>query len=113
MLSEFTLDLCFIREHAESPFDARIEQLLEALFAGKGTWYIDSRVEEGLDIAVAEVKGMASWQNEDELLHYIEESAASDPASGSDCWDSLQGYQVKVTPKEDAGCCSLKKEATA
>ena len=77
MPSEFSLDLCFIREHAQSPFSTIIEQQLNELFAGKGTWYVDLREQEGLDIAVAEVKGMAIWESEEEVLSYIEEYAAS------------------------------------
>lgn len=111
MPSEFALDLCFIREHAKSPFSTIIEQQLNELFAGKGTWYIDLREQEGLDIAVAEVKGLAIWESEEEVLSYIEEYAACSLTSEHDCWNHLQGYQVKVSPKADAGCCRLKKEA--
>lgn len=112
MPSEFALDLCFIREHTKSPFYTVIEKQLSSLFAGKGTWYIDLREEEGLDIAVAEVKGMASWESEDEILRYIEESAEFNLISEYHCWNHLHGYQVKVSPKADVECCSLKKEAT-
>ncbi|WP_054028397.1 hypothetical protein [Bacillus sp. FJAT-28004] len=105
---EFTLNLCFIREHTQSPFQSVINQQLQGLFAGKGSWYIDHREEEGLDIAVAEVKGLATWETEDEIIRYIEESARMDSASESACWDHLQGYQVSVSPKLDAGCCRLK-----
>ncbi|KQX48491.1 hypothetical protein [Paenibacillus sp. Root444D2] len=111
MPSEFTLDLCFIREHTQSPFYTIIERQLNGLFAGKGTWYIDLREEQGLDIAVAEIKGMAIWESEVEVLRYIEESAQPDLTSEYDCWNHLHGYQVKVSPKADAGCCRLKKEA--
>ena len=111
MPSEFTMDLCFIREHAKSPFYTVIQQQLQELFTGKGTWYIDLREEEGLDIAVAEVNGIAVWENEDEVLRYIEESAESALTSEYDCWNHLQGYQLKVSPRADAGCCYLKKEA--
>ncbi|KRE70463.1 hypothetical protein [Paenibacillus sp. Soil750] len=111
MPSEFALDLCFIREHAQSPFYTIIEQQLNELFAGKGTWYIDLREQEGLDIAVAEVKGLAIWESEEEILNYIEKYTISGEPSEHDCWNHLQGYQVKVSPKADAGCCRLKKEA--
>ncbi|CAH1202230.1 hypothetical protein PAECIP111891_02071 [Paenibacillus allorhizoplanae] len=111
MSSEFTLDLCFIREQATSPFYTIIEQQLTDLFTGKGTWYMDLKEEQGLEIVVVEVKGMAMWESEDEVIGYIEESAESDETLGYDCWSHLHGYQVKVTPKADAGCCRLKKEA--
>ncbi|OAS13450.1 hypothetical protein [Paenibacillus oryzisoli] len=112
MPSEFALDLCFIREHAQSPFYMIIEQQMSELFAGKGTWYVDHREQEGLDIAVAEVKGLSTWESEDDVLSYIEEYAGSGLPAELDCWIHLQGYQVKVMPKADAGCCRLKKEAS-
>ncbi|NEW05833.1 hypothetical protein GK047_07350 [Paenibacillus sp. SYP-B3998] len=108
MPCEFALDLCFIREHTQSPLQTVIDQQLHGLFVGKGTWYIDHREEEGLDIVVAEVKGLATWETEDDILRYIEESVETDVASESDCWDYLLAYQVKVSPKLDAGCCRIK-----
>ncbi|MNG08878.1 hypothetical protein D3C84_922660 [compost metagenome] len=110
MPSEFALDLCFIREHTETPFYTMIDNQISALFAGKGNWYIDLREDKGLDIAVVEVKGMGAWVNEDEILSYIEERAQFAPTSDSSCWTHLHGYQVMVSPKVDAGCCRLKKE---
>ncbi|UJF33840.1 hypothetical protein [Paenibacillus hexagrammi] len=111
MPCEFSLDLCFIREHAPEPFQDVIEGELRKLFAGRGTWYIDCRKEAGLDIAVAEVKGLAAWESEEEVLRYIEDfrESSRDTVPVQDCWDHLQGYQVQVTPKIDAGCCRLQK----
>ncbi|KRF04162.1 hypothetical protein ASG89_22555 [Paenibacillus sp. Soil766] len=111
MPSEFTLDLCFIREHAQSPFYTIIEQQMSELFVGKGTWYVDLREQEGLDIAVAEVKGLAIWESEADVLRYIEAHTGSGLPAEQDCWVHLQGYQVKVMPKADAGCCRLIREA--
>jgi hypothetical protein len=107
--SEYTLDLCFIREHKEAPFHSEIERELQRLFAGRGTWYTDFREESGLDIAVAEVKGIASWTNEDEVVAYLEDGMLTDAAEASQCWDHLHGLQVKVSPKLDVGCCRIKK----
>ncbi|MFD0698181.1 hypothetical protein ACFQZT_29325 [Paenibacillus sp. GCM10027628] len=109
MPSEYALNLCFIREHTESLFLTAIDKELYRLFAGKGTWYIDEREESGLDIAVAEVKGLAAWASEDEVILYIEENMLPVSIPDSECWEHLQGYQVKVSPKADAGCCRLKK----
>jgi len=104
--SEFMLDLCFIREeHAEAPFLTLIDRQLNELFSGKGTWYIEHKMEDGLEIAVAEVKGIGTWDCEDDLLAYIEETAADHIA---DCWEFLQGYNVQVIQKIDAGSCRLK-----
>ncbi|OXM87556.1 hypothetical protein [Paenibacillus rigui] len=108
MPCEFQMDLCFIREHTPSPFQTVIAGQLNRLFTGRGTWYIDYRVEDGLDIAVAEVKGLAAWETEDEVLRYVEENASMDLEAEADCWNHLQGYQLKVSPKVDAGCCRLQ-----
>ncbi|MCS7461523.1 hypothetical protein N0M98_15330 [Paenibacillus doosanensis] len=108
MPTEFALDLCFIREHGQLPLPTLIDRELQKLFAGRGSWYIDFKVKEGLDIAVAEVKGLGTWETEDELLQYIEESMEQDSDSAEDSWEYLQGYQVKVWPKIDAGSCRIK-----
>ncbi|MBE1445875.1 hypothetical protein [Paenibacillus sp. OAS669] len=108
MASEFALDLCFIREHAQPPFKTVLDQQLRELFVGRGSWYIDYREEDLLDIAVAEVKGLGIWESEDDLLCYIEDFIEKDGDSAPNSWQHLQGYQVKVTPKVDAGCCRVK-----
>ncbi|MDD9267091.1 hypothetical protein ACFPES_08660 [Paenibacillus sp. GCM10023248] len=110
MPSEFALDLVFIREHTDTPFYTVIDNQISALFTGKGNWYIDLREDEGLDIAVVELKGMGAWDNENELLSYIDDRVPYDSSSDISCWNHLHGYQVKVSPKVDAGCCRLKKE---
>jgi len=106
MPSEFTLDLCFIRKPKRTPFQTMIYQQLHELFNGKGTWYMDYKEEEGLEIAIAEVKGLGTWECEEDLLRYIEESVLDQT---QDCWDYLQGYQVQVIPKVDAGSCRLTR----
>jgi|GEM_PF-1101185 len=108
MPHEFALDLCFIREHSQLPLQAFIDRQLRDLFSGRGSWYIDCREEDGLDIAVAEVKGLGTWESADELLRYIEHSLEQDDRAEAGCWDHLQGYQVKVFEKMDAGCCQVK-----
>lgn len=104
-LSEFSFDLCFIREAGspeEPDFRDAIEQEMKLLFSPYGRWSVTLKNEGPLDIAVAEMKGIAPWQNEDDALAYVERKA------GDRFWQWLQGYQLHVETKEDAGCCKCK-----
>jgi len=99
MNSETYLDFCFVREH-KGPFAEEIDSLLKALFKGvRVSWYLDEKTEEGVDIVVAEVKGMSRWQTEDEVIEHIEEHARDD------FWNYLQGYKLFVYPNKK-GCGS-------
>lgn len=104
-LSEFSLDLCFIREAdvpGEPDFKETVEQELRVLFAPYGQWTVSLKREGPVDIAVAEMKGIGPWCSEDETLAYVETKA------GERFWQWLQGYRLQVEPKEDAGCCKCK-----
>lgn len=99
MNSETYLDFCFVREQ-KGPFAEEIDSLLKALFKGvRVSWYLDEKTEEGVDIVIAEVKGMSRWQTEDEVIEHIEEHAKDD------FWNYLQGYKLFVYPNKK-GCGS-------
>ncbi|CAM4388511.1 hypothetical protein FHS16_003582 [Paenibacillus endophyticus] len=103
MIAEFFLDLCFIREHEpEQHFEQAVEQQLQSLFTGKGSWHMEAKQQdqELVDIVVAEVKGMAKWQCEEEILAYLEENAALR------FMDWLQGYRIQLDIKEAHEGCS-------
>lgn len=105
---ECSIDLCFIQQHdPESGFRQKIERELDRLFVSKGNWYLDMKTEEeeGLDIAVAEVKNLFCWESDEKALAFLEQSIQS----GAECWNHLQGYRIEVIPKEDAGCCKVRK----
>ena len=44
----------------------------------------------GIDIVVAEVKGMSGWESEEETIEFIENHA------DDRFWKYLQGYQINV-----------------
>ncbi|MCZ8515270.1 hypothetical protein O9H85_23215 [Paenibacillus filicis] len=93
-----------MREHTpESPMTGIIELELQQMFAGRATWHTVTKRDQDLDISVVEIKGLAAWSNEDEVLDYVETRMQSD------CWEWLNGYQVNVILKEDAGSCRWKK----
>jgi hypothetical protein len=105
VLSEFTMDLCFIREagtQGEPDFKAAVEQEIQKLFAPYAKWSVTLKKEDAVEIAVAEMKGIGPWQTEDDTLAYVETKA------GEQFWEWLQGYRLQVEPKEDAGCCKCK-----
>jgi hypothetical protein len=100
MNSETYLDFCFIRV-ASGNFAAEIHRMLTELFKDiRLNWYLDEKTEDGIEIVVAEVKGMSRFQSEQETIDYIEEHA------GESFWKYLQGYQMNVYPaKRGCGSC--------
>ncbi|MBP2239553.1 hypothetical protein J2Z40_000106 [Cytobacillus eiseniae] len=99
MNSETYLDFCFIR-NASGNFKEEIDQLLSKLFKGiRLNWYLDETIENGIEMIVAEVKGMSRWQSEDETIEFIEGHA------DESFWEYLQGYKMFIYP-EKRGCTS-------
>ncbi|CAM3653220.1 hypothetical protein [Cytobacillus oceanisediminis] len=100
MNSETYLDFCFVRE-ASGNFALEVDQMLTELFKGvRLNWYLDEKNEDGMDIVVAEVKGMSKWGSEDETIDFIEDHA------GDSFWRYLQGYQMYIYPaKRGCGSC--------
>lgn len=99
MNSETYLDFCFIR-NASGNFKEEIDQLLSKLFKGiRLNWYLDEKIENGIEMIVAEVKGMSRWQSEDETIEFIEGHA------DESFWEYLQGYKMFIYP-EKRGCTS-------
>jgi hypothetical protein len=99
MKAEFFLDLCFIRVHVRGePFMDHIEAHLQLLFADKAIWTVKVRQEGHLDIALAEVQGIWSWENEEMVFNYLEKEASPQ------FWEWLQGYQIQLDVKEHAEC---------
>lgn len=100
MNSETYLDFCFVRESSGS-FASEIDQMLSELFKGVSlNWYLDEKNKDGMDIVVAEVKGMSRWKSEEETIEFIEDHA------GDLFWKYLQGYQMYIYPaKRGCGSC--------
>lgn len=100
MNSETYLDFCFVREQS-GDFAPEIDQLLSELFKGvRLNWYLDEKSNDGMDIVVAEIKGMSKWQSEEETIGFIEENASES------FWKYLQGYQMHIYPaKRGCGSC--------
>ncbi|MED4691909.1 hypothetical protein [Peribacillus frigoritolerans] len=90
MNSETYFDFCFVKE-ATGNFAAEIDKLLSDLFNGfRLNWYLDEKSMNGIDIVVAEVKGMSGWESEEETIEFIENHA------DARFWKYLQGYQINV-----------------
>ncbi|HUC91676.1 MAG TPA: hypothetical protein VMS09_06530 [Paenibacillus sp.] len=105
MPSEYQFDLCFIRQADDTGFfHAEIERELRRLFDGEAKWAVDRKRQGELDIAVAEINGLSAIGTEEEWMDAFEARALSD------CWQWLNGYRLEVIPKEDAGCCRVKRQ---
>jgi hypothetical protein len=108
MKAEFKLDLCFIRLNLNTEkFTDLLEKELESLFAGIGNWTIRARQEGQLDIALAEVNGIWSWETEAVVAAYLDQEASPQ------FWEWLQGYHVNLELKEEVteSFCQLKPKS--
>ena len=100
MNSETYLDFCFVRQ-VSGHFASEIHKILTDLFKDiRLNWYLDEKTKDGVEIVVAEVKGMSGWESEEETIDFIEQHA------GDKFWEYLQGYQMYVYPaKRGCGSC--------
>jgi hypothetical protein len=92
MTSETYIDFCFVRP-ASGHFAAEIDVILKETFAKKRlNWYLEEKDVDGVEMVVAEIKGMSDWMSEEEAIVYIEDHA------GEKFWDYLQGYKMFIYP---------------
>jgi hypothetical protein len=92
MTSETYIDFCFVRP-ALGSFAAEIDDLLKQTFSKKRlNWFLEEKTGEGIEMVVAEIKGMSNWQSEEETIQYIEDHA------GEAFWEYLQGYKIFIYP---------------
>ncbi|MDC3417864.1 hypothetical protein [Aquibacillus salsiterrae] len=90
--SETYLDFCFIRKK-NGFLKAEVQSMFERLFHSERLhWYLDIKERDGVEIVVAEVKGMSSWNSENEVIDYLEAHASED------FWTLLHGLQFNVFP---------------
>jgi len=92
MTSETYIDFCFVRPEI-GDFALVIDELLKQIFAKKRlNWFLEEKTYEGIEMVVAEIKGMSNWQSEEETIQFIEEHA------GDAFWGYLQGYKMFIYP---------------
>jgi len=92
MTSETYIDFCFVRPEI-GDFALVIDELLKQIFAKKRlNWFLEEKTYEGIEMVVAEIKGMSNWQSEEETIQFIEEHA------GDAFWEYLQGYKMFIYP---------------
>ncbi|NRD78042.1 hypothetical protein HPT25_11660 [Bacillus sp. BRMEA1] len=102
MTSETYIDFYFVRP-LEGGFALVIDELLKKVFTKKQlNWYLEEKYVEGVELVIAEVKGMSSWAYEDEAIEFLEENA------DQRFWKFLQGYKMFIYPVL-RGCNSCGK----
>ncbi|WP_027084657.1 hypothetical protein [Cohnella panacarvi] len=105
MPSEYELNLVFIRDSGECErLLDDINREMARMLDGGAKWNAYGRTEEALHIVVVEANGLTPLTTEEEVIGRLESRMESE------CWEWLTGYQLTVTPKEDAGSCRLKKK---
>src|SRR5690554_2333367 len=99
MDNEFFLDLCFVQDKImpQAFYDA-VNLQLKALFKEKAQWQIETKREDQASILVVEVKGMWEWDNEEQVVDYLEKAASSE------FWNWLYGYHIELDIKQHAAC---------
>jgi hypothetical protein len=100
MKSEIWLDLCFIREAGgDAALIVEVERLLGALFPDRRlTWELEAKREGALEVVNAAVKGYSEWEQEQEVLLYIERQASPE------FWQWMQAYRLELDLKRPAEC---------
>ncbi|MFZ3576981.1 hypothetical protein [Virgibacillus sp. DJP39] len=100
MPSETYLDFCFIQK-TTGTLASDVKSMFESVFNRERLhWYLDNKEEDGMEIVVAEVKGMSRWSCEEDVIDHLEENATEQ------FWETLQGYQLQVLPlKKGSGKC--------
>ncbi|MCL6571274.1 MAG: hypothetical protein K6T88_06250 [Bacillus sp. (in: Bacteria)] len=99
MTSETYIDFCFMRAETGG-FTAEITELLKTTFAKKRlNWFLEEKTIEGVEMVVAEIKGMSNWSTEEETIQFLEEHAEEK------FWEYLQGYKLFIYPAK-RGCTS-------
>ncbi len=99
MTSETYIDLCFVRPKT-GDFALVIDDLLKTIFAKKRLdWYLEEKTMDGVEMVIAEIKGMSNWCSEDETIEFLEEQAEEI------FWQYLQGYKMFIYPVK-RGCTS-------
>ena len=54
----------------------KFDEILTDLFKDiRLNWYLDEKTKDGVEIVVAEVKGMSRWESEEETIDFIEQHA--------------------------------------
>jgi len=102
------MDMVFIRDLGDSQeLLGEVQLEMGRLFDAGARWHAYGRTEDGVHIVVVEANGLTALTTEDEVMERLESRMESD------CWDYLSGYRLTVIPKEDAGCCRVKKKETA
>ncbi|MCR2804043.1 hypothetical protein [Paenibacillus soyae] len=109
MTCEYNVQLCFARPMGwgGGELAEEAEALLRWLFAGATLDVERMEPEEGLDIVVARLNGLATWSTELQLLDWMDERMPED------WWIWIAGCKAEVIPKEDAGPCRIKKRRMA
>lgn len=101
MPSETYLDFCFVQKETGT-LGHDVESMFQQLFKRERLhWYLDDKQKNGVEIIVAEVKGMSRWISEEQVIDHLEEKATEQ------FWNHLQGYQLQVLPlKKGSGACA-------
>jgi hypothetical protein len=98
--NETLIDFCFIRE-VQGGFKEEVDGWLLNVFGHQLLhWYIEESVRKGAEMVVAEIRGLSTWQTEQEILHEL------DTKGGALFWNTIQGCRLQVfSAQKGCGGC--------
>jgi|GEM_PF-4276096 len=104
MLSEYHIDLCFIRPREDETAFPGLERQLRRVFAGVLTCTAERKLEGELEIATVQLSGWHDvWSGEQEVVRHLE--AASEAGQ----LQHLYGYRIELAQLEERTACAVER----
>ncbi|MFS1512815.1 hypothetical protein VQL36_10335 [Chengkuizengella sp. SCS-71B] len=95
-MNDFRMEICFIQKKGLALSD-KVKGQMSQLFGKQADFFIDTKEKDNMEIATIEIRGKGTWENEEQLISYIEEHLELEILT------SIYGYSVQVYPNKK-GC---------
>ncbi|NDI36134.1 hypothetical protein [Chengkuizengella sediminis] len=95
-MNDFRMEICFIQQKGLALSD-KVKRQMSELFGKEAECFIETKEKDNMEIATTEIRGKGSWENEEQLISYIEEQLELEILT------SIYGYSVQVFPNKK-GC---------
>ncbi|NBI28976.1 hypothetical protein [Chengkuizengella marina] len=95
-MNDFRLEICFIQKKGLALSD-KVKKEMNMLFALQAECFTDTKEKDNMEIVTTEIRGKGSWENEEQIIAYIEEHLELEVLT------SIYGYSIQVFPNKK-GC---------
>ncbi|MDP5275612.1 hypothetical protein [Chengkuizengella axinellae] len=93
---DFRMEICFIQNKGLELSD-KVKKQISELFGTQVECFLETKEKDNMEITTTELRGKGNWENEEQLISYIEEKLEMDLLT------SIYGYTVQVFPNKK-GC---------